>query len=260
MSEVLAVRDQDAVRVLTLTRPERLNALNAQVFARLDAELVRAEQDTGVRVVAIFGEGDRAFSAGADLDELADRSPLGAKVLLERGQAVLQRLETLGKPVIAGVDGFALGGGLELALACSLVIGSTRAKLGLPEVGLGLIPGYGGTQRLPHLIGRGPALRMMLGGERIDADEAYRLGLLAEPPLPAEAFENAVLARAAQLARKSPVAQRLILAAVGPAGGTGEGLALETSYASLATATADGREGVAAFREKREPQFTGELI
>jgi enoyl-CoA hydratase len=258
--DVLAVRASGAVRVLTITRPERLNALNTAVFERLAEEAKAASEDVGVRVLVIAGSGPRAFSAGADLDELAGKSPIAAKMLLERGQRVLRELERIGKPVIAAVDGYALGGGLELALACSYIVASSAAKLGLPEVGLGLIPGYGGTQRLPRLIGRGAALRMMLSGDRIDAEEAFRLGILSEPPLAPEGFDAAVLERAERLAAKSPIAQRLILSAVDGSGELDGGLALETSFASLATVTGDGREGIAAFREKRKPSFTGELL
>jgi enoyl-CoA hydratase len=257
--EVLTVRDDGAVRVLTINRPDRLNALNVAVFSRLESELAAAREDVGVRVLVIAGAGPRAFSAGADLDELADRSPIAAKLLLARGQQILSSLEAMPMPTIAAVDGYTLGGGFELAMACSFIVGSSAARLGLPEVGLGLIPGYGATQRLPRLIGRGAALKIMLSGDPIDADEAFRLGILAGPPLPPDTFDAAVMELATRLAARSPVAQRLILEAVGAQPGLEGGLAVETGLASLATTTVDGREGIAAFRAKRKPEFTGEL-
>ncbi len=255
----LKVEDKGAARKLTINRPDRLNALNSRIFDRLEEELFAARGESSVRVLVVAGAGEKSFSAGADLDELADKSPVGAKVLLERGQSVLDTLEDLGKPVIAAVDGYALGGGLELALSCSFILGSTRAKLGLPEVGLGLIPGYGGTQRLSRLVGRGAALRMMLSGERIGSEEAASIGLLAAPPLEAEGFDAAVMEQAMAIAEKSPVAQHLILSAVSAQGRIDTGLSYEASLAGLATTTEDGREGIAAFREKRKPRFTGRM-
>jgi len=258
-ADVLTVADEGEVRRLVLNRQGSLNALNTALFDALETEIARLREESSVRVVIVTGAGDRAFCAGADLDELADLDANAARDHLGRGQAIFRALEGCGVPVIAAVDGYALGGGFELALASTLIVASERARFGLPEASLGLIPGYGGTQRLPRAIGRGEALRVMLSGDRIDAAEAYRLGLLAAPPVPA----GEALATADELARRieerSPSAVRAILRLTDPLD-LDPGLARETVEAGLATASADAREGIAAFREKRPHSFARDRV
>ncbi len=251
-SPCLGVRDEGPVRHWVLDRPAALNALNGEVFSALAFEIDRLEAEPA-RAIVISGAGDRAFCAGADLDELADRDADEAAAILGAGQGVFRALERLPVPTIAAVDGYALGGGFELALSCTLVVASERARFGLPEAGLGLIPGYGGTQRLPRAIPPGPAKRLMLTGERLGAGEAYRLGLLAEPPTPAGEATAAATTLATAIAERSATAIATILALTDPHGEVG--LSRETDRAAFAVAGADGREGVAAFREKRKPQF-----
>ncbi len=251
----LIVEQRRTVRHLTLNRPEVLNALNAGVFAALEEELARISSDTATRAVVITGAGDRAFSAGADLDELTGLDPVDRRALLERGQRVFRSLETLGTPVIAAVNGYALGGGFELALACTLIVAAESARFGLPEVGLGLIPGYGGTQRLPRAVGSRAALRIMLTGEQVDAARANELGVLSQPPVPDDELLGVVGSLADKVSEKSPRAASLILKAVGYTDGLDAGLAHETTLAALAAASGDAEEGIAAFREKQTPSF-----
>jgi enoyl-CoA hydratase len=253
----LIVEQRRAVRYLTLNRPKVLNALNAGVFAALEEELARVSSDHGTRAVVITGAGDKAFSAGADLDELTGLDPVDRRALLERGQRIFRSLETLGTPVIAAVNGYALGGGFELALACTLIVAAESARFGLPEVGLGLIPGYGGTQRLPRAIGSRAALRIMLTGEQVDAARADELGVLSQPPVPDHDLLGVVTSLADNISEKSPRAAGLILKAVGYANDLDAGLAHETTLAALAAASGDAEEGIAAFREKRTPSFGG---
>jgi enoyl-CoA hydratase len=252
---VLTVEQRGDVRYLTLNRPEVLNALNTGVFAALEEELTSIGLDSGTRAVVISGAGDRAFSAGADLDELADLDPVDRRALLEQGQRILRGLETLGTPTISAVGGYALGGGFELALSCTLIVASESAKFGLPEVGLGLIPGYGGTQRLPKNIGRQAALKMMLTGERIDAARAHELGLLCQPPTPDADLLEVAGTLAESISEKSPRAANLILKSVGYADSLDAALAHETTLAALAADSGDAEEGISAFREKRAPNF-----
>jgi len=252
---VLIAEQRERVRYLTLNRPDVLNALNSKVFTALETELARIEADPGTRVVVVTGSGGRAFSAGADLDELTGLDPVDTRKLLGRGQRVFRALERLGKPVIAAVNGYALGGGFELALACSLIVGSEGAKFGLPEAGLGLIPGYGGTQRLPRLIGKQAALRLMLSGQRADATSAYELGILSQPPVSDDELLDTVGQLAGEISGRSPRAAALILEAVSSSDGLDAGLAHETTLAALAAASGDAAEGIRAFREKRTPSF-----
>jgi enoyl-CoA hydratase len=254
---VLIAEQRGAVRYLTLNRPEVLNALNANVFTALEEQLARMSSDPGTRTVVITGAGDRAFSAGADLDELTGLDPVDRRALLERGQRVFRSLETLGIPVIAAVNGYALGGGFELALACTLIVAAESARFGLPEVGLGLIPGYGGTQRLPRAVGSRAALGMILTGEQIGAARADELGILSQPPFPDDDLHEVVGSLADSISGKSPRAASLILKAVGYADGLDASLAHETTLAALAAASGDAEEGIAAFREKRTPRFEG---
>jgi len=253
--DVLIAEQRGHVRYLTLNRPEVLNALNARVFASLRTELASVASDPGTRVLVITGAGDRAFSSGADLEELVGLDPVDTRALLEQGQRVLRDLETLGTPVIAAVNGYALGGGFELALACPLVVGAERAQFGLPEVGLGLMPGYGGTQRLPRAVGPQAALRMMLTGQRVDAAHAHELRILSQPPVEDGQLLEVVGDLAKEIASRSPRAASLILQSVGASSGLDAGLAHETTLAALAAASGDAAEGVAAFREKRSPNF-----
>ena len=231
------------------------------LFDRLDAlrrALLDLRHDGAIRAVVVTGAGPKAFVAGADIGELAALDPAGARALAERGQHVFDLVERLGKPVIAAVNGFALGGGCELALACTLRIAADTAKLGQPEINLGLIPGYGGTQRLARLVGRGRALELLLTGDPVDAQEAWRLGLVNRV-VPAADVVPAAQALAARLASKAPHAVRAILDAVarGLDGSLAEGLAYEASLFGLVTATDDMKEGTRAFLEKRAPTFTG---
>jgi enoyl-CoA hydratase len=255
---VTVVVEQDGpVRTVTIDRAGVHNALNAAVLSALSAAVVEAEADRGTRAVVLTGAGERAFSAGADLDELAGLSLTQAHETLQAGTRTMRLIETSRVPVIAAVGGLALGGGFELALACSFIVASERASFGLPESGLGLIPGYGGTQRLPRLVGRHVANYVMLTGQRLDAAAAYACGLLPLPPTPADALLDTAHELAHRIARRSPAAAAAVLSASVHAGDAPleAGLALETALAALATHGPDGVEGVAAFREKRTPQF-----
>lgn len=254
----IAVTGDGAVRLLTVNRPERRNALDQATFAALDAALDALDADASVRALVVTGAGDRAFVAGADLSELRGLEPAAAARHARDAQRVLRRLETLRMPVIAAINGAALGGGLELALACTLRLVASTARLGLPEVTLGLIPGFGGTQRLARAIGRERALELILTGRHVSADEAVALGIALRVVPPAQLLDEArVLAE--RLAAGAAHAQRLALAAVDQ----GLDLSLEAGCdreAELfgeAAASDDAREGVAAFLEKRQPRFTG---
>ena len=253
--DVLTAEQGGQVRYRALNRPGVLDALNDPVFASLGTELAGVGPDRGTRVVVITGAGDRSFSSGADLEELMGLDPVDTRALLEQGQRVLRDLETLGTPVIAAVNGYALGGGFELALACSLVVAAERAQFGLPEVGLGLMPGYGGTQRLPRIVGPQAALRIMLTGQRINAARADELGILSQPPVEDGQLLEVVGDLAKEIATRSPRAASLILQSVSASSGLDAGLAHETTLAALAAASGDAAEGVAAFREKRAPNF-----
>ncbi len=251
----LLVTDDGPVRWLRLNRPAAMNALNGEVLAALDAELDRLQGDREVRAVVVTGTGERAFSAGADLDELAGLSAGEAAAVLGRGQRVFRRIEQSDVPVIAAVNGYALGGGFELALACSFIVASDNARLGLPETNLGLIPGYGGTQRLPRLIGRQLALYVILTGKPLAAGRAYELGILAEPPVPPAELAARAAELAAGVAAKGPGAVRLVLEATAGDAGADSGFRYETALAALATSSPEAAEGVAAFREKRPAVF-----
>ncbi|MFG0319238.1 MAG: enoyl-CoA hydratase/isomerase family protein [Planctomycetota bacterium JB042] len=258
MSDLLKIEVEGGVAVLTVNRPDKLNALNAAVIDALDEAFARFETDDAVRCVVVTGAGEKAFVAGADIAELAENSPLQGEACSRRGQAVFQRIAGLGKPVIAAINGFALGGGLELALAATFRTASTTAKVGLPEVTLGIIPGYGGTQRLPRLVGLGRALEMMLTGGMIDAAEAHRIGLVNHVHEPAELLD-ATRKLAGKLARQAPIATRFILEAAhrGADLPLAEGQALEASLFGLIASTHDTKEGLRAFLEKRKPEFDG---
>jgi enoyl-CoA hydratase/carnithine racemase len=247
-----------AIAYVTLNRPKVLNALNTPTWSDLATAFHEARDDAEVRGVILTGAGDRAFIAGADIGELAHLGAFDAQESSRFGQGVLDLIENLGKPVIAAINGFALGGGCETALACTLRLAVPTAKFGQPEVKLGLLPGGGGTQRLPRLVGKGRALQLILTGDPIDAEEAHRIGLVNEivPAADLIARAEAILAR---IAGNAPIALKLALEAVNKGLETSqdEACALEAAYFGLCAATEDKREGTAAFLAKRVPQFHG---
>lgn len=254
----LRVERDGAIATVTLDRPEVLHALDAAMFDELERAFTELGADAAVRVILLTGSGERAFAAGADIRALAETDATSGRATSERGQQVFLGIERCGKPVIACVNGVALGGGCELALACTFRIASQRARLGLPELKLGLIPGYGGTQRLPRLIGRSAALRLMLTGAAVDAAEALRVGLLDEV-VPASELMTRARAVAETIAAMAPLAIPAVLQAVE----RGEGLAVEDAMRVEAEifgelcGTADKREGLAAFIEKRPARWSG---
>ena len=245
------------IATVTVNRPDKMNALNAATIADLDRCFDSLAADPAVRVVVLTGAGEKAFVAGADIGELAAMTAGQGERLAARGQALMHRIENLGKPVIAAVNGFALGGGCELAMACTIRYASDTARLGLPETGLGLIPGFGGTQRLPRLVGRGRALEMILLGNMISAVDAMAIGLVNKVYPQAE-FRDAVLDVARALAARSAHTVRLALQAVndGLLTDLDGGCRLEAALFGVAGASADAREGCAAFLAKRKPEFT----
>jgi enoyl-CoA hydratase len=258
MNDLILVNRDGDITTVVLNNPDKLNALNDAVIAELAAIVTDLESDTTIRGVILTGAGPKAFVAGADIGELADQTPLEAKRRSRAGQAVFRRIEALRKPVIAAVNGFCLGGGCELAMACHLRIASEGARFGQPEVKLGIGPGYGGTVRLPRLVGRGRALELLLTGELIDAREAWRIGLVNRV-VPGESL----LAEAAGLIRsilaQGPLAVAAILEAVdaGSEMPAEEARLLEANHFGLLSSTADMREGMRAFLEKRPPRFEG---
>ncbi len=248
----------DGIARITINRPDKLNALNAAVIGELADAAERVDSDAGVRGVILTGAGGKAFVAGADITELAAQGPFEAKERSLAGQQMMRHLERCGKPVIAAVNGFALGGGCELAMACHLRIASETARFGQPEVKLGLAPGYGGTVRLPRLIGKGRALELLLTGAMVDAREAWRIGLVNRV-VPAERLlpEAEMLLR--EILDQGPLAVRSVLECVevGSDLSVEEGLLLEATHFGLLSASADMREGTAAFLAKRKAAFTG---
>jgi enoyl-CoA hydratase len=254
-TDAVRVSVEGAVARITLDRPEARNALNSGVLDALDAAVAAAAEDPAVRVLVLDAAGERAFCAGADLDELRGLSGLAARAHLARGQRVLRRLETCGVPSIAAVRGWALGGGFELALACSLIVGAESARFGLPEARLGLMPGYGGTQRLTRAVGPKAALTMMLTAEPINARRAWELGLLARPPVQDEELDERTSELAALLASRSPSSLASVLECVDAAHPPDAALRHETALAGLATASPAAAEGISAFLEGRPPAF-----
>jgi enoyl-CoA hydratase len=249
---------RDGIAFITFNRPKVLNALNRQTMGELGQALATAKADASVRVLILTGAGEKAFIAGADINELAQRTPVDGKEFSLVGQAVIHMLETIGKPSIAAINGFALGGGCELALACSIRIASKAARLGQPEVKLGILPGYGGTQRLARLCGKGAAHELVLTGEMISADEAQRIGLVNRVYEPAELMPAAE-AMAKKIAANAPLAVQYAMEAIehGMEMPQEEGLFLEATLFGLCCATEDMREGTKAFLEKRPAQFKG---
>jgi enoyl-CoA hydratase len=254
----LTTADRGAVRTLTVNRPDKLNALNRETLGELTLAFRQAQQDDAVRVVVLAGAGEKAFVAGADIAEMTTLTPAKAQVFSRVGQDLMLTIERLGKPVVAKIQGYTLGGGMELAMACHLRVASEKAKFGQPEIGLGLIPGFGGTQRLTRLAGRGVALELCLLGQQIDAARAERLGIVTRVVAPEE-LDATVDAMADQLAAAAPLALKGILEAVIEGGecAIDQGLAFETQGFALAFSTEDMREGTAAFLERRKPSFKG---
>jgi enoyl-CoA hydratase len=248
----------DGVAVLTIDRQDKLNALNAELVRELGRAFHALRADDDVRGLILTGAGSKAFVAGADIGELAQMGPLTGIDVSREGQEAFRFLERMPKPVVAAVNGFALGGGLELALACHLRIAATNARFGLPEVKLGIIPGYGGTVRLPRLVGPGRALELILTGEMIDAQEAHRIGLVNRLADPAELMNEARRLMRTMLGN-GPIALRLALEAVDRAATTTteDALLLESNLFGLLAATEDMREGMGAFLEKRPARFLG---
>jgi enoyl-CoA hydratase len=247
------------VAILTVNRPKVLNALNGATLDELRRAVLELQRDDTVRVLVITGAGEKSFVAGADINELAVQSPTTGREHALAGQHVFDLIENLGKPVIAAINGYALGGGCELAMACTLRIAADTARLGQPEINLGILPGYAGTQRLPRLVGKGKALELILTGASVDAAEAERIGLVNRV-VPAADLLTAVRALAAGIAAQSPTAMRYILSAInkGLEMPFAEGCVYEATLFGLVAATADMREGTRAFLDKRKPEFTGQ--
>ncbi len=254
----LLIEDRDGVRVVTINRPDKLNALNHAVLTELDDAFRAIAASPAVRAVVLRGAGEKAFVAGADIAELAALSPIQARDFSRHGQKMMRGIERLGKPVIAMLRGYALGGGLELAMSCHLRIAADNAKVGQPEINLGVLPGFGGTQRLLRLAGRSATLELCLTGAPIDAARAHALGIVNRV-VAADRLEETTFALAAQLATSAPQALRGILDAVLVGGECDieNGLDYETQAFAVCAATADMREGTAAFLERRKPMFGG---
>ncbi len=257
-STIVTIADHAAVRVITVNRPDKLNALNAATLDALHAAFEAADSDPDVRCIVLTGAGEKAFVAGADISEMNALTPVQGRDFSLRGQRLMRRIEKLGKPVIAMVNGFALGGGLELAMCCHLRIASDKVKVGQPEVNLGLIPGFGGTQRLLRLAGRAATLELCLVGAPVDAARALELGIVNRVVAAAELHEE-TMKLAAQLAASAPLALRGVIDCVNVGGECGieEGLEYETAQFGLMFSTDDMREGTSAFLERRKPAFQG---
>jgi enoyl-CoA hydratase len=256
--ENILLDKKDSIAYVTINRPKVLNALNMATMEELRAAFHDIKNDASVRVVIMTGTGEKAFIAGADIGELAKHNPVSAKAYTHRGQSVLNLIENLGKPVIACINGFALGGGCEIAMACTMRLASENARLGQPEVKLGIMPGYGGTQRLPRLVGKGIAMQLVLTGEMIGAQEAYRIGLVNEIVAAAELIPRAQ-AIAQKIIANAPLAIQYTMEAVnrGMEMPLAEALFLEATMFGVCCATEDKKEGTAAFLEKRQAQFKG---
>ena len=255
----LLVERDEPVALVTFNRPKVLNALNSETLDEFSQVLRELRDDATIRCVVLTGAGEKAFVAGADIKELAVQTPVSGRNHARRGQQIFDLVENLGKPVIAAINGYALGGGCELAMACTIRLAAETAKIGQPEIELGLIPGYAGSQRLPRLVGKGRALELLLTGEHIDAREAWRIGLVNQV-LPPDQLLDKALALARHLGTKAPVAIEYILNAVN------SGLNMpfekavdyEATLFGLVASTEDMREGTQAFLEKRKPRFKGQ--
>lgn len=256
--ENLLIERDDAVVVVTFNRPKVLNALNTQTLTELATAMESFKADAGVRAVILTGSGEKAFVAGADINELAVQTPVEGQQHARRGQQIFDAIENLGKPVIAAINGFALGGGCELAMACTIRLAADTARFGQPEINLGIIPGYGGSQRLPRLVGKGIALEIMLTGDMVSAQRAYEIGLVNRV-VPAGELIAEATKLAHTLASKAPIAIRYILEAVhhGLDAPFPVGEFLETSLFGTIASSADMREGTKAFLEKRKAVWQG---
>src|SRR5581483_8648295 len=256
MADPNLIVERDAgVALVTINRPKVLNALNSDTIDELRRTLLDLQRDEAVRALVLTGAGEKAFVAGADINELAVQTPTGGREHALKGQHVFDLVENLGKPVIAAINGFALGGGCELAMACTLRIAADTARLGQPEINLGLMPGYAGTQRLSRLVGRGRAMELILTGAPIAADEALRIGLVNRV-VPAAELMTSARALAAQLAKSAPIAMRYIITAVnrGAEMPFADACQYEATLFGLVASTDDMREGTRAFLEKRKPE------
>jgi enoyl-CoA hydratase len=256
--ENILLEKKNAIAYVTVNRPKVLNALNMATMEEIRAAFTDIKADSAIRVAILTGSGEKAFIAGADIGELSKNNAVDAKEYTHRGQSVLDLIENLGKPVIACLNGFALGGGCELAMACTMRLASENAKLGQPEVKLGIIPGYGGSQRLPRLVGKGVAMQLLLTGEMISAQEAHRIGLVNEVTAAVELIPRAE-AIAQKMIANAPLAVQYTIEAVnhGMNLTLPEGLYLEATLFSMSCATEDKQEGTKAFLEKRPAQFKG---
>ncbi|HEX8169838.1 MAG TPA: enoyl-CoA hydratase-related protein [Thermoanaerobaculia bacterium] len=254
--ENIRTENRDGILVITIDRPKVLNALNAQTVAEIGSAFEAARDDAAVKCVIVTGAGEKAFVAGADIGELATMTPITGKAVAEKGQRTFRAIERFPKPVIAAINGFALGGGCELALACHIRIAAENAQLGLPEVTLGIIPGYGGTQRMARLLGKGKALELILTGDRITAAEAERIGLVNKV-VPADQLMAAAEEMARRIASRGPLAVRAAIEAVmsGSDMPFEEGQFLEATLFGLLASTEDMKEGMAAFLQKRKAEF-----
>ncbi|HTY37700.1 MAG TPA: enoyl-CoA hydratase-related protein [Bacteroidota bacterium] len=254
--QTLLVEKKNRIAVVTINRPDKLNALNAQAKSELRSAFESVKSDSEIDVVILTGAGEKSFVAGTDIKELTELGESTGRTFSREGQAVFDLIENLGKPVIAAVNGYALGGGAELALACHIRIAADNAKFGQPEVNLGIIPGYGGTQRLARVVGKGKAMEMILGGDPIDAQEAYRIGLVNKV-VPMSELMAAAESLAMKIASKGQVAVRLALEAVNATSELplGAGQAVEAGLFGKCCVSEDFKEGTAAFLEKRKPAF-----
>lgn len=256
--ETLLVEQDGGVAIVTINRPKVLNALNGQTIAELGDAMRAFQRDASVKAIVLTGAGEKSFVAGADINELAVLSPMAGKEHARAGQRVFDLIEQLGKPVIAAVNGFALGGGCELAMACTIRLAADTARFGQPEVNLGIIPGYAGSQRLPRLVGKGRALEILLTGDMVSAQRAYEIGLVNRV-VPAADLMTEARTLAAALASKAPVAVRYILEAVqeGLEMPLAQGQYLETALFGAIASTDDTKEGTRAFLEKRKAEWKG---
>jgi enoyl-CoA hydratase len=258
MYENVRTERRGNIFVITIDRPKLLNALNAKTVEEIGQAFAEVREDAEIRCVILTGAGDKAFVAGADINELAKMTPIVGKFVSEQGQTVFLQIERFPKPVIAAINGFALGGGCELALACHMRIASEKAQLGLPEVSLGIIPGYGGTQRMVRLLGKGKAFELICSGERVGAVEAERIGLVNKV-VPADQLMAAAEELAKKIALRSPVAIRAAIEVINSGSDMPfeEGQVLEATLFGLLCASDDMKEGMKAFLEKRTPDFPG---
>ena len=256
--ETLLVEKKDNIAVVTINRPKVLNALNITVIEELERVFNEFKSDPEVKAVILTGAGEKAFVAGADISGLVELNAIEGKRFAERGQKVFNLIENLGKPVIAAINGYALGGGCELAMACHIRVASENAKLGQPEVNLGIIPGYGGTQRLPRLIGKGRAMELILTGRMVDANEAYQMGLVNKV-VPQDKLLEEAINMAKTILSKGPLAVKYAMEAInrGLEVTLEEGLKIEADLFGICCATEDKTEGTKAFLEKRKPNFKG---